>query len=64
MLIAAQALLNRNRAPTDEEIRDAIGGNLCRCTGYKQIIDAIKLAASRLQGANAPVGQTNGATHG
>jgi carbon-monoxide dehydrogenase small subunit len=56
MLIAAQALLNANRAPSDDDIREAIGGNLCRCTGYKQIIDAIKLAASRLQGANAPVG--------
>jgi carbon-monoxide dehydrogenase small subunit len=64
MLIAAQALLNHNRAPSDEEIRDAIGGNLCRCTGYKQIIDAIKLAASRLQGANDPVGPMSGADNG
>jgi aerobic carbon-monoxide dehydrogenase small subunit len=64
MLIAAQALLNRNRAPSDDEIREAIGGNLCRCTGYKQIIDAIKLAASRLQGANAPVGQTGAGSNG
>jgi carbon-monoxide dehydrogenase small subunit len=64
MLIAAQALLNRNRAPSDEEIREAIGGNLCRCTGYKQIIDAIKLAAARLQGANAPLGQNGAGTHG
>ena len=57
MLIVAQALLDRNRAPSDEDIREAIGGNLCRCTGYKQIIDAIKLAAERLRGANAPAGQ-------
>ena len=64
MLIAAQALLNRNTSPSDEEIREAIGGNLCRCTGYKQIIDAIKLAASRLQGANAPAGQIAGANNG
>jgi carbon-monoxide dehydrogenase small subunit len=63
MLIAAQALLNGNTSPTDEEIRDAIGGNLCRCTGYKQIIDAIKLAASRLRGANTPA-QMSGADHG
>jgi carbon-monoxide dehydrogenase small subunit len=56
MLIAAHALLMQNRDPTEEAIRDAIGGNLCRCTGYKQIVDAIKLAASRLQGLNAPVG--------
>lgn len=56
MLIAAQALLTQNLAPSDEDIRTAIGGNLCRCTGYKQIIDAIKLAAARLQGANTPIG--------
>ncbi|HVA15034.1 MAG TPA: (2Fe-2S)-binding protein [Stellaceae bacterium] len=57
MLIAAHALLAQNRAPSDEAIRDAIGGNLCRCTGYKQIIEAIKLAATRLQGMNAALGQ-------
>jgi carbon-monoxide dehydrogenase small subunit len=48
MLIAAQALLNANPRPTDEQIRDAIGGNLCRCTGYQQIVDAIALAAQRM----------------
>jgi carbon-monoxide dehydrogenase small subunit len=47
MLIAAQALLNANPRPTDEQIRDAIAGNLCRCTGYQQIVDAIALAAER-----------------
>lgn len=47
MLIAAQALLETVADPTEAEIRDAIGGNLCRCTGYQQIVDAIKLAASR-----------------
>jgi carbon-monoxide dehydrogenase small subunit len=52
MLIAAHALLSRVAAPSDDEIRDAIGGNLCRCTGYKQIVDAIKLAAERLSGKN------------
>ena len=45
MLIAAQALLGSNPDPTDEQIRDAIGGNLCRCTGYQPIVDAVKLAA-------------------
>jgi aerobic carbon-monoxide dehydrogenase small subunit len=55
MLIAAQALLSENRAPSDEEIREAIGGNLCRCTGYKQIVEAVKLAAERLRGKNEPV---------
>jgi carbon-monoxide dehydrogenase small subunit len=48
MLIAAQALLSSNPRPTEAEIRDAIGGNLCRCTGYQQIVDAIALAARRM----------------
>jgi carbon-monoxide dehydrogenase small subunit len=48
MLIAAQALLDTTPQPTDEEIRVAIGGNLCRCTGYQQIVDAMKHAAARL----------------
>lgn len=42
MLISAYALLFNNPNPTDEEIKEAIAGNLCRCTGYKQIIDAVK----------------------
>ena len=45
MLIAAQALLDANPRPSEAEIRAAIGGNLCRCTGYQQIVDAIQLAA-------------------
>ncbi len=48
MLIAAQGLLNTTPRPTDEQIREAIGGNLCRCTGYQQIVDAVKHAAQRL----------------
>jgi carbon-monoxide dehydrogenase small subunit len=48
MLIAAQALLDGNPHPTESQIREAIGGNLCRCTGYQQIVDAIALAARRL----------------
>ena len=44
MLIAAQALLDRNPRPSEAEIREAIGGNLCRCTGYQQIVEAIRLA--------------------
>jgi aerobic carbon-monoxide dehydrogenase small subunit len=47
MLIAAQGLLDRNPDPTEEQIRDAIGGNLCRCTGYQQIVEAVSLAAER-----------------
>jgi carbon-monoxide dehydrogenase small subunit len=48
MLISAQYLLNRNAKPSDGEIREAISSNLCRCTGYQQIVDAVKLAAERL----------------
>jgi carbon-monoxide dehydrogenase small subunit len=47
MLIAARGLLDSNPNPTDEQIRDAIGGNLCRCTGYQQIVEAVRLAAQR-----------------
>ena len=47
MLIASQGLLNSNPSPTEEQIREAIGGNLCRCTGYQQIVEAVQLAAER-----------------
>ena len=50
MLIAAQGLLNAVARPTDAQIREAIGGNLCRCSGYQQIIEAVQLAAARLGG--------------
>lgn len=49
MLMSSYALLNTNHDPTISEIQTAISGNLCRCTGYQQIIDAIKLAASQMQ---------------
>ena len=42
MLLSAYALLLKNPNPTDEEIKESIAGNLCRCTGYKQIVDAVK----------------------
>jgi carbon-monoxide dehydrogenase small subunit len=47
MLIASHALLKSEPNPTEAQIRDAIGGNLCRCTGYQQIVEAVKLAAKR-----------------
>ncbi|UCC87986.1 MAG: (2Fe-2S)-binding protein [Anaerolineales bacterium] len=47
ILISARALLDRNVDPSDYEIRDALVGNLCRCTGYLRIIDAVREAASR-----------------
>lgn len=49
MLIVAQALLTEISDPDEAEIREAIGGNICRCTGYVQIIEAIKLAATNLR---------------
>jgi carbon-monoxide dehydrogenase small subunit len=57
MLVAAHALLQQTLSPSEEEIREAIGGNLCRCTGYKQIVEAIELAARRLRGANIQAGE-------
>jgi len=53
MLVAAQALLESNPRPSDAEIRSAIGGNLCRCTGYQQIVEAVRLAAERLEAMRA-----------
>jgi carbon-monoxide dehydrogenase small subunit len=50
MLIAGHALLSENASPTEEEIRHAIGGNLCRCTGYQQIVEAIQMAAENMRG--------------
>ncbi len=49
LLLTAKALLEENPAPTDREIREAIAGNLCRCTGYHFIVDAIRAAARGLQ---------------
>jgi len=46
MLISATALLNRNPDPTETEIREALVGNLCRCTGYFRIVEAVKEAAN------------------
>ncbi len=46
IMLAARQLLNDNPHPDEEEIRKGISGNLCRCTGYQKIVDAIKLAAT------------------
>jgi aerobic carbon-monoxide dehydrogenase small subunit len=54
MILAAHALLLKNTSPTREEIVDAISGNICRCTGYAQIVEAIALAAERMRGQNQP----------
>ncbi len=49
MVLTAIALLKKNPDPTEEEIRLAISGNLCRCTGYQKIVEAISLAAARMR---------------
>lgn len=47
MILSAKALLDKNPSPTGPEIREAISGNLCRCTGYQKIVDAIELVARK-----------------
>jgi len=48
-LMSAKALLHVNPDPSEEEIRTALAGNLCRCTGYNRIVEAVRLAASRMR---------------
>ncbi|ADD42221.1 (2Fe-2S)-binding protein [Stackebrandtia nassauensis] len=47
LLVSADDLLNKSAEPSDAEIREALAGNLCRCTGYEKILDAVRLAATR-----------------
>jgi carbon-monoxide dehydrogenase small subunit len=47
LVVATHDLLARNPSPDDAEIREALAGNLCRCTGYEKILDAVRLAATR-----------------
>jgi aerobic carbon-monoxide dehydrogenase small subunit len=49
LLIQVEDLLQRNPDPTDLEIREALAGNLCRCTGYEQILEAVRLVAARIR---------------
>jgi aerobic carbon-monoxide dehydrogenase small subunit len=49
MLVTAKALLDSTRSPSRDQIVDALSGNLCRCTGYVKILEAVELAAARLQ---------------
>ncbi|MGN8875935.1 (2Fe-2S)-binding protein [Pseudoflavonifractor sp. HCP28S3_F10] len=51
MIMSAKALLDKNPDPSEEEIRAAISNNLCRCTGYVKIVDAIRLAGERMHNA-------------
>jgi carbon-monoxide dehydrogenase small subunit len=48
LIVATHELLGRNPDPSDEEIREALAGNLCRCTGYEKILDAVRATARRL----------------
>jgi carbon-monoxide dehydrogenase small subunit len=54
MIMTAQDLLKRNPHPTDEEIRHALHGNLCRCTGYQNIVEAIQHAAAMAASTKEP----------
>ena len=55
LMITAVDLLSRTPAPTDAEIRHAIKGNLCRCTGYHNIVNAVRTAATEMRGATTPM---------
>jgi len=52
MIMASYHLLRRNPKPADEEIREALAGNLCRCTGYQKIFDAVRQASGRQPGSD------------
>ena len=54
MIMSAKALLTRSPNPEREEIRSALSGNLCRCTGYQQIIEAVEMAAKTAAGEKVP----------
>jgi carbon-monoxide dehydrogenase small subunit len=53
VIVAVSALLERNNEPTADEIREALSGNLCRCTGYDQIIEAVQAAKTLAEGRRA-----------
>jgi aerobic-type carbon monoxide dehydrogenase small subunit (CoxS/CutS family) len=59
MLMTAQALLASTPQPTRQEIREALAGNLCRCTGYTKILDAVEMAALRMAGAPRVIPMTH-----
>ena len=53
MILTAKAFLDQNPSPTEEEVRKALAGNLCRCTGYINIIEAVLVAADKIRQQNA-----------
>jgi carbon-monoxide dehydrogenase small subunit len=58
ILLTLLPFLQENTDPTDHEIREAISGNLCRCTGYQHIVNAARLASQRLRSPAGPDGQS------
>ena len=54
MMLSTRALLNKNKRPSRSEIQSALSGNLCRCTGYTQIFEAVEMAAANLRGEEPP----------
>ena len=54
LVVASHDLLARNAAPSDAEIREALAGNLCRCTGYEKILDAVRIAGERIANGATP----------
>jgi aerobic-type carbon monoxide dehydrogenase small subunit (CoxS/CutS family) len=58
VIMSAKALLDENSNPSTDEIRDALGGNLCRCTGYTKMIEAIKGAGCIMRGEEVPTVKT------
>ena len=64
LIVAADDLLRRVPRPADPEIREALAGNLCRCTGYEKILDAVRLAAARRSGHDADPGGEPGRLSG
>jgi aerobic carbon-monoxide dehydrogenase small subunit len=63
MILSAHALLQQTHTPSRDDIVEAISGNICRCTGYGQIIEAVQFAADRLQKSNMPHPQRHGHAH-
>jgi aerobic-type carbon monoxide dehydrogenase small subunit (CoxS/CutS family) len=64
ILVTATALLDRNPSPTRAEIKEALAGNLCRCTGYLQIIEAVETAAEKVRTGADGCGHVPTGTHG
>ena len=56
LLVAAHDLLTREPSPAEADVREALAGNLCRCTGYEKILDAVRLAAARMAGSGSGSG--------